>query len=386
VVRGLLPEENFIEVRAATQDEYLDYFLEGTLCNVIASDQPVVSKLVVDRKGSHGLHEVGTRLYSKEPLAIVTRNDDPEWVDFVNWILQSLIEAEKRGITQKTAHGMHTTDVFGEKYKDMFVNAIGAVGNYGEIYSRHMEKVIPRQGLNLISTGTSGLLYSHPFGSPGEASHGREEGGTLDKVYERGYLKCGILVRSDSGRVSNETQTKSTFGKEFCYALSAATFQDYSEETKNKKTKIFIMNTTEGLDLINQDEVDVVSLVTVNLANDVTRKLSFSQPIYYDSEEGSLALATNQDDVQWSSFIYWTVNAIIYAEETNITKSSSSKMPLVNLFSPQHRLMMKRVIKEVGNYGDIFDRHVDNVGPRDGLNMLNSGSGPQLHPVPGIFN
>mmetsp|Transcript_13879 Transcript_13879/g.20312 ORF Transcript_13879/g.20312 Transcript_13879/m.20312 type:complete len:147 (-) Transcript_13879:120-560(-) len=146
------------------------------------------------------------------------------------------------------------------------------------------------------------------------------------------------------------------------------------------------MNTTEGLDLINQDEVDVISLVTVNLANDVTRKLSFSQPIYYDSEEGSLALATNQDDVQWSSFIYWTVNAIIYAEETNITKSSSSKMPLVNLFSPQHRLMMKRVIKEVGNYGDIFDRHVDNVGPRDGLNMLNSGSGPQLHPVPGIFN
>jgi len=48
--------------------------------------------------------------------------------------------------------------------------------------------------------------------------------------------------------------------------------------------------------------------------------------------------------------------------------------------------MMRNIINAVGNYGDIYDRNIDTLGPRDGLNMLNSGNGPQFYPFPGIFD
>ena len=65
---------------------------------------------------------------------MVTREDDKKWSDFVNWVFLSLKAAEEQNITKTTASKFMTTTVFGDKYKDMFVNAIQAVGNYGDFY------------------------------------------------------------------------------------------------------------------------------------------------------------------------------------------------------------------------------------------------------------
>jgi len=386
VVRSLLPEENMFEVVISFFDEYVNY-LNSPTCNVIADNQPIVAGTLMRPRKVIGPYKIGNQLMSNHPLAMVTRDDDPSWSDFVTWVLQALIIAEKHNITQQTASEMPATDVFGEKFKNMFINAIRAVGNYGEIYTRHLEDIIPRQDTNVINDGTSGLIFSHPFGNLlGSASSGHVEGGILEKIFQRGYLKCGILDQNTLGRFDTEKHTPSGLGVDYCYALSAGIFRDYTEETKNNYTKIFPIVSTSMSSSLNQHEMDVINLVEVNLINDVSKKMSFSQPIFYNSQEGPLALATYQDDVQWAYFVYWAVSATFYAEERNITKESSNEMPLLNLFGPHHKPMMRNIIKAVGNYGDIYDRNTDDLGPRAGINMLSIKNSSRLHAFPGIFD
>ena len=53
-------------------------------------------------------------------------------------------------------------DLFGALLRNMFVNALNAVGNYGEIYERNVEALIPRQnGLNSLNTIPEGP-QQHP--------------------------------------------------------------------------------------------------------------------------------------------------------------------------------------------------------------------------------
>eukprot|EP00957_Ditylum_brightwellii_P212144 15367012-Ditylum_brightwellii.AAC.1 len=265
----------------------------------------------------------------------------------------------------------------------MFINAVGAVGNYDEIYKRHMEAIIPRRGINMINNGTSGRMYSHPFGNLFNKAHiaspGHEEGGQLEAIFERGYLKCGIIDEGTTIGDIDEEYSPSGMTTDYCYALSTGIFRDYSDITKHNRTQIFSLNSADATTLLNKRELDIIGLVEMNLANDISGNMSFSEPIYYNNQQEPLALATSQDDAQWASFVYWTVSSTIYAEEKNITQSSSSEMPLVNLFGPYHIRMMRNIINAVGNYGDIYDRNIDTLGPRDGLNMLNSGNGPQYY-------
>ena len=80
---------------------------------------------------------------------MVTRSGDPEFSDLVNWVFQSLLYAEARNVTMETADTfIETGEVFGEQYTDMFRNALGAVGNYAEIYDRHLEPLSSRLKIN----------------------------------------------------------------------------------------------------------------------------------------------------------------------------------------------------------------------------------------------
>lgn len=98
-----------------------------------------------------------------------------------------------------------------------------------------------------------------------------------------------------------------------------------------------------------------------------------------------LALVTRQDDEQWSSFVYWVVSAIFFAEELELGRLNSIELPLVNLFGPAYRPMFRNVIGAVGNFGEIYDRNVASEVPRSSLNQLNENPfGPQHYAYPGI--
>lgn len=117
---------------------------------------------------------------SKEPLGPVTVNNDSAWFDVVKWVTYGLIEAEELGITSENLSEMEGSDdptirrflgVEGELGEgiglepDFMAKVITAVGNYGEVYDRHLGEEsqfkLPR-GLNALWTD-GGLLYSPPF-------------------------------------------------------------------------------------------------------------------------------------------------------------------------------------------------------------------------------
>lgn len=199
-----------------SSDLYLQ-FSKG-FCNVIAGEQFDVALSAGREQGFVGDIDMGKKVHSKEPLALVTRGDDPQWSDLVNWVMQTLLVAEDMLIYSHTADAIGTaSQEFGSFFTDGFRNAIAAVGNYGELYNRHLVSILPRHDPNRINTGTSGLIYSFPFGSidpdDGEFGPGPVLGGSLDDIIARGNLLCGVFRRPVFAEYSFEAGT--WVGKQF---------------------------------------------------------------------------------------------------------------------------------------------------------------------------
>ena len=129
---------------------------------MIAGGVVDVSLTSIRSAGYDGDYQTGTSRYSKDPLAMVTRQDDPQFSKFVFWVVSALFYAEESGIDQSTASLMPSVTLFGSLYIDMFVNAVAAVGSYGEIYKRQAQNDVPRGGLNEVNVDLSGPQH-YPF-------------------------------------------------------------------------------------------------------------------------------------------------------------------------------------------------------------------------------
>jgi general L-amino acid transport system substrate-binding protein len=125
-------------------------------------------------------HVILPDIISKEPLSPAVRHGDDQWFDIVRWTIFALIEAEEYGVTQANVDEMLRNErpeirrllgVSGDHGPFMGLdrrwayNAIKAVGNYGEIFERHMGRNtaigLPR-GLNDLWT-RGGLMYAPPI-------------------------------------------------------------------------------------------------------------------------------------------------------------------------------------------------------------------------------
>ena len=134
-----------------TGEQAIESLLPGGDCNaIIAGDVEVVKSALWDL-GYEGNYTVGSNRFSKDPLALATRQDDPQFTSFVNWIVSATFYAEERGIVQENARDMPSVSLFGPLYRRMLADAIQSVGNYGEIYERNLELVLPREGRNELS-------------------------------------------------------------------------------------------------------------------------------------------------------------------------------------------------------------------------------------------
>ena len=216
------PRANLVE-RNSIADVYTG--LVSNFCNVIAGEQMVVAESVLRNEGYRGRYAIGRFTHSKDPLALVTREDDPVFSDFVNWVLMALMSAEEHGITKRGVESgqqsgrLIETRLFGDDYSKMFRNVIRTVGNYGEIYERNLELILPRPMPDLINKGNSPLIYAFPFGSlsntPGvfqgsstsltgmNNQNMLTSGGRLERILNQGSLKCGININRDQSKQSD---------------------------------------------------------------------------------------------------------------------------------------------------------------------------------------
>jgi general L-amino acid transport system substrate-binding protein len=73
-----------------------------------------------------------------------------------------------------------------------------------------------------------------------------------------------------------------------------------------------------------------------------------------------LIVATGTSDAQWSAIVAWTVNTLISAErtETRWYAGGARAMPITAPELGLDEEWQRRVLAAVGNYGDIFDRHL----------------------------
>lgn len=101
---------------------------------------------------------------SHEAFALMVREDDAQWSDYVFWIVMSTIYAEKEGIQAVNSTEMPVVTLFGELLDPMLSDCISFVGNYAEIYNRSLQKSIPREtGPNMLNNGAGPQLYPIPI-------------------------------------------------------------------------------------------------------------------------------------------------------------------------------------------------------------------------------
>ncbi|WP_315858901.1 MULTISPECIES: hypothetical protein [unclassified Cyanobium] len=115
----------------------------------------------------------------------MTVQADPAWADAVRWISHTLVQAEESGLTQANVGARHAaaeTDSsqaelrrflgiegdFGRQLglpADFTVQVVKAVGNYGELFERHLGPATPlglERGLNQL-WNRGGLHIAPPF-------------------------------------------------------------------------------------------------------------------------------------------------------------------------------------------------------------------------------
>jgi len=148
------------------------------VCKALTSDR---SQLAAQRTTftQPDAHVVLPEVISKEPLGPMVGHDDSNWENIVRWTLNCMINAEELGISSANVNqrGIGSTPAIrrllgeeGETGASLGINqqwcsrVILQVGNYGEIYERHVGPDTPlglERGINALWTD-GGLIYAPP--------------------------------------------------------------------------------------------------------------------------------------------------------------------------------------------------------------------------------
>lgn len=167
-----------------TNDEILAAFNEGA-CDGWTSDSSQLAGLRSEFEEVLGELEILPDVMSKEPLGPAVLDGDSKWYDAVSWTVKGIILAEELGVdsgnvaaeaanpsTPGIGNLLGAPTEEGAPFDpglgldpDFMVDVLTAVGNYGEIFDRHVGPDTPlglERGLNALWT-EGGLHYAPPF-------------------------------------------------------------------------------------------------------------------------------------------------------------------------------------------------------------------------------
>ncbi len=185
---GTTTEKNITEASAAlgldiTLQTFEDFnivmenFKSGA-CDVVTTDgSGLVSRKATDPAGDEWVIFPSVPI-SKEPLGPAWKQNDSVWGDVVRWTVYAMIIAEEKGITSANVDQMVANPPDGEAARllgasedeiqtkmglpaDAFYQVIKQVGNYGEVFDRHLTPLGLNRGLNALWSD-GGLLYAPP--------------------------------------------------------------------------------------------------------------------------------------------------------------------------------------------------------------------------------
>lgn len=148
---------------------------EAGQCDVLTSDKSQLAALR-SSAADPSLYTILPDTLSKEPLGPMWLEGDSQWGDVIKWTVYATFHAEEFGITSDNIGDMMGSEdpgmarFLGEEgglgsfiglSDDFAVNVISTVGNYGEIYERHLTPIgITRDGSLNASYLSGGLIYA----------------------------------------------------------------------------------------------------------------------------------------------------------------------------------------------------------------------------------
>ena len=152
----------------------------GGRCDAYSGDQARLYATRVANAPNPDDYIVLPEIISKEPLGPVVRHGDNQFADIVRWAQYAMLEAEEYDITSKNVDEMLKSDnpsikrilgvtpgmgkALGVDEKWVY-NIIKQVGNYGEVFDRHVGSGSPlkvERGQNALWT-KGGLQYAPPI-------------------------------------------------------------------------------------------------------------------------------------------------------------------------------------------------------------------------------
>lgn len=153
---------------------------ESGRCDAWTTDKSGIIAFHAGRAADPSLYKILDITLSKEPLAPLSPQSDPQFADIITWTIFGMIQAEEFGITSQNVDDFLASEnpeiqrLLGQggndagNYlgiaNDFMVTVLKQVGNYGEVYARNLG-VAPfnlARGLNDLWTN-GGLLYAPPF-------------------------------------------------------------------------------------------------------------------------------------------------------------------------------------------------------------------------------
>jgi general L-amino acid transport system substrate-binding protein len=229
---------------------------------------------------------------------------------------------------------------------------------------------------------------------------GREAGTGIRFIEPALYDGQGFLAHADA-----KAKDLKSFGPaKVCVRDATTTLSNLQELTKGAYPELIPVtfqsakSLMEGFSLRKCDlmTADRTILATTRVVSGVDKDHFVLLPEIVSKEP--LALSVRDDDPQWFSIVRWAMLAMITAEEKGITSANVDSF--ADSADPEIRRLLgsegglgealgldnqwaKRIIRAVGNYGEVFDRNLGPdtpMGMERGLNALWSKGGLMYAP------
>jgi general L-amino acid transport system substrate-binding protein len=182
-------QQEGLDFEPLTLEDYDQIFqaFGNNRCDAVTGDRSALASLAPTWSEDIGELTIFEDVMSKEPLTPGVLEGDDDWADVVFWVTNGIILAEELEVTQgnvaqeaqdpstpgiaallgepfaadeevNVVHGLEIDDTFMQ-------DVLAAVGNYGEIFDRHLgpdTEIGLERGLNALWTD-GGLQYAIPF-------------------------------------------------------------------------------------------------------------------------------------------------------------------------------------------------------------------------------
>jgi general L-amino acid transport system substrate-binding protein len=205
------------------------------------------------------------------------------------------------------------------------------------------------------------------------------------------YDGQGILVRKDLGVTTAADLDGATIGVQ-SGTTGELNIADFFRRTGKKFTPVTIEDTGEFINALETGRVDAITQDSSDLVGKRTQLKAPDDYVVLPERlsKEPLAPAIAGGDDRWLEIVNWTVNATIQAEEWGITSANvdeflKSEDPAIQRFLGVDPSLAEaigldpkwayNIIKTVGNYGEIWDRHLKPLGWERGYNQLWTAGG-----------